>query len=442
MFISVKVKNFLSFGFEDTSLTMETGKARGKRNHVIEDRKINLLRFSAIFGANSSGKSNLVKAIDFAKSIIIDGFSKDLSSVQYYNRTNIENSDKPTTFSFEFRVNKKIYEYSFSISLKNRKFISESLKCNDDIVFIRDIPNAVFELNLKYKNLDTTQKTHLFFDTIKNSDKVLFLKEMNTNKDSLYESLDEPLILKEIYNIFDKSIKIVTPTTRVSDMNILFSEENKVENVLQEFGFDITGFSQVEDTAENIFRGIPQQISEKILEDIDQKLSEGNGAESAILHTPNGLVKFKYENDKTKILTLKCVHGQYGDFSLSEESDGLRRFLDLIDIILNPVDGAIYIVDEIDRSLNALVTKEFIDYYLNKTTIQNVQLIITTHETRLLDLNLLRKDEIWLFDKENGNTKITALTDYEGNIRSDVKLDTAYIEGRYAGVPKIVRGEA
>ncbi len=445
MLISFEAKNFLSFGFEDTSFTMETGKARGKRNHVFEEGKIKLLRFSAILGANSSGKSNFVKAIKFARDIVIEGFSEEQMFKQYYNRTNSENSTKNTEFKFEFKLNKKKYEYFFAISLIEKKILFESLKCDGNEIFIRDIENKEFNLSIKSKNTEKVKKVDLFFDTVKNLDNVLFLKDMNLNKSSLYEVEDEINVFKDIYNIFKKSLKIVTTTTRVSDMNILFSEKGKVEELLVKFGFDITGFSYREDVQENIFRGLPEEIKNDLMKKINKNLSDDSEGSEAVLHGPEGIVKFKLEEGQIKILTLKCMHGQngkHGEFLLSEESDGLRRLLDLIDIILNPKDGDIYIVDELDRSLNSLVTKEFIDYYLNETINQNAQLIITTHETKVLDLKMLRKDEVWLFDKVKGNTEISALTDFDGTIRAGVSLDSVYLEGRFGGVQRIRRGDA
>lgn len=440
MLKSVEFKNFLSFGFEETDFTMEIGKARGKRNHVIQDKKLNLLRFAAIYGANSSGKSNFVQAVDFARSLIIYGIGDNRSISQYYNRTSEVNRDKNTEFGFEFKLNNKIYTYCFSISLKNRKFVSEVLECDGKVIFCRDIPNQSYCINIKCKDNDKTNKTHMYFDTVKSLDDVLFLKEMNFNKGDIYDVYDEINVFNEIFMVFKKSIKIVTPETRVSDMNILFTKENKVEELLQDFGFDITHFSYKEDSVDNVFRGVPQEIIDDIMKKINENLSEDEDSSEAVLHSPDGIVKFKFEEEKLKILTLRCRHGEYGEFSLAEESDGLRRLLDLIDIILNPKEGDIYIVDEIDRSLNSLLTKAFINYYLNETSEQKVQLIITTHEILLLDLNMLRKDEIWLFDKVKGITQITALTDYQG-IRADVKLDTIYKDGKLGGVPKLKRGD-
>lgn len=439
MLVSYQGKNVLSFGDELISLSMETGKARGKRNHVIADKKVNLLRFSAIYGANSSGKSNFVKSIAIARSIIIKGVDDDRAISQFYNRTKIENKGRPSEFKFEFKLNKKLYEYSFSILLKDRKFTHETLTCEDKVVFSRNLLSDEYTLDIKCKDQVKIDKAKLFFDTTKEIDNVLFLTEMNLNKGNLYDERDEISILNDLFILFKKSIKIVTPKTRLSDMSILSTDCSKVIEVLDRFGFDVTKLVYKDDTAENVFRGLPSEVAEDIMKQIDKDLSD-DSAKQIGLHGPDGIVKFKYEDDVLKIQTLKCQHGDNGEFSLSEESDGFRRLLDLIDIILSPKSGDIYIIDEIDRSFNSMLTKAFIDYYLNETYEQNTQLIITTHETRLLDLNMLRKDEIWMFNKEDGNTEITALTDFEGTIRSDVKLDAAYMDGRYRGVQKCNKG--
>lgn len=439
MLISFESENFLSFGFEDTGFTMETGRARGKRNHVIVDKKMNLLRFAAIYGANSSGKSNFVAAIAFARRVVFDGISDNRAIARCYNRTDEKNKDKDTKFKFQFKLNKKVYTYYFGVSLKNRVFTFEQLLCDDKIIFNRNLEKKEFEINIKCKDLDKTKKVEMYFDTVQEINSVLFLKEMNSNKGNIYEGNDEVNILNDIYNIFDKAIHIVTPKTRVGNGDVLFTEANKIEETLALFGFDITKLMYVDESEENIFRGIPEEIVEDIMKEINKSLGDDDGGEVAILNSSNGPVKITYEEEKLKFKTFRCVHGENGEFSLKEESDGLRRLFDLIEIILNPKSGEIYIVDEIDRSLNSLLTKAFIEYYLNTTEEQNSQLIITTHETRLLDLNILRKDEVWMFDKKDGNTKITALTDYEGTIRSDVKLDAAYMDGRYGGTPRISR---
>ena len=118
----------------------------------------------------------------------------------------------------------------------------------------------------------------------------------------------------------------------------------------------------------------------------------------------------------------------------SEESDGTQRLFDLIEILINKDKEKIYLIDELDRCLHPELTYEFVKRFLSNTKDKNTQLIVTTHESRLLNFDLLRRDEIWFANREkNGPTELYSLEDY--NERFDKKIDKAYLEGRYGGVP-------
>ena len=94
----------------------------------------------------------------------------------------------------------------------------------------------------------------------------------------------------------------------------------------------------------------------------------------------------------------------------------------------------VYVIDEIDRCLHPQLTYKFIEAYLNISKDSQRQLIVTTHESHLLDFDLLRRDEIWFVDKDkNGHSSMYSLEAY--NERFDKKIDKAYLEGRYGGVP-------
>ena len=132
------------------------------------------------------------------------------------------------------------------------------------------------------------------------------------------------------------------------------------------------------------------------------------------------MIKFKH--DKKNIL-----------FQLEEESDGTIRLLDLLEIILSG-EGKTYFLDELDRCLHPSLTYKFVDTFLQIAAEKDIQLVVTTHESRLLDFDLLRRDEIWFVDKrKTGESDIYSLEEY--NKRFDQKIDKAYLEGRYGGVP-------
>lgn len=90
-------------------------------------------------------------------------------------------------------------------------------------------------------------------------------------------------------------------------------------------------------------------------------------------------------------------------------------------------------VDELDRCLHPQVTYEFVRKFLEHAGKHDIQLLVTSHESRLLDFNLLRRDEIWFVEKRKGETKLYSLEEF--NERNDRKVDRAYLDGRYGGVP-------
>ena len=121
-------------------------------------------------------------------------------------------------------------------------------------------------------------------------------------------------------------------------------------------------------------------------------------------------------------------------FEAYEESDGTIRVLELLDILLT--DNKVYLIDELDSSLHPILVKGLLKLFLESNK-QN-QLIITTHELRTLDFDLVRRDEIWFTEKkEDGSTKLYSLEEFKDVARFDRKIDKAYLEGRFGAVAKI-----
>ena len=117
MLIRFNVKNFLSFSEREDGRTEEfsmiAGKVRSKKEHVYDDGKIKLLKFAAIYGANASGKSNLVKAMEFMKRVVLQGFPKGYT--EKYCKASAENKDKASYFEIELMLNARYYSYGFEV---------------------------------------------------------------------------------------------------------------------------------------------------------------------------------------------------------------------------------------------------------------------------------------------------------------------------------------
>jgi AAA15 family ATPase/GTPase len=121
-------------------------------------------------------------------------------------------------------------------------------------------------------------------------------------------------------------------------------------------------------------------------------------------------------------------------FDYGEESDGTRRLIELLDVIQNDNKGKTFLIDELDRSFHPQMTKKFIETFFKATKDNDTQLLITTHESNLLDLQLLRQDEIWFVERDKDYaSRLYSLDNFK--VRYDKKIDKNYLEGRYGAVP-------
>ena len=150
MLIRFTVENFLSFDQKQEINMLPAKGLKTLKNHVYKNNNISLLKSVVLYGANASGKSNFVKAITFAKKMILEGFS--ISSSNLYCRIKGENKDKPSIFEFEFIKNNKFYAYGFSINLQKQIILTEWLyelfpgNKKDKMLFERETETQRLEL--------------------------------------------------------------------------------------------------------------------------------------------------------------------------------------------------------------------------------------------------------------------------------------------------------
>lgn len=285
-----------------------------------------------------------------------------------------------------------------------------------------------------------------FSDTIHETN-TLFLKEINFKKGDLYAADESLQILRNIYTWFIGNLKFVYPDD--SDLGayglLNYKTSNqKVCEYLKKLGINIDRLSYVELPPEQAFKNIPDKIIDDIQNDFkdmfhqqDEK-GEKNIGVFARINGDYYIIEASAEGIE-KVKTMQLAHGKYGTFSFKEESDGTKRMLELSEILTSPEEGITYIIDEIDRSLHPLLTQGFIGMYLNLDVENNNQLIVTTHESRLLNLDRLRKDEINFVTNEEGETRLCRLDEYDSSeTRSDINIEMAYLNGRYKGIPKII----
>lgn len=449
MLIRFNVKNFLSFDDKENNkseeFSMIAGKVRSKKEHVEDDGKIKLLKFAAVYGANASGKSNLVKAMDFMKHIVKSGLPSGYTDM--YCKTDERNKLKPSYFEVEIKLNSKYFAYGFEVVLNKGEFLSEWLieltaDNKEKLVFSRDIKNRTYELGSCLKTKGLVDKLEVYAEDIQDDSNVLFLSVMNANKRNLYQKYKRAKILHDVYYWFVDCLDINYPDEPISSYSYMANNDNVEEvcNMIAAFGTGIIGFQMVDIPIDQVLSHIPKKEREELASNLEKRTvhmrENSKIAEfSVIMRSRRDFFIISVNrNEEATCKTIKFSHNRKNIlFELAEESDGTVRILDLLEILLSS-EGKVYVIDELDRCLHPSLTYKFVDTFLQLAEQKNIQLIVTTHESRLLDFDLLRRDEVWFVNKRRGGeSDIYSLEEY--NARFDQKIDKAYLEGRYGGVP-------
>ncbi|HJK78655.1 MAG TPA: AAA family ATPase [Methanocorpusculum sp.] len=444
MLVKFTVSNFLSFNQEQT-FSMISGKVRSKQDHVIKEKKQNILKFSAIFGANASGKSNMVKAMDFASETIRHGLP--INIMDNYCRTSEMNRDRPTKFEFEIKIYDRHYQYGFNLLLHDGKILEEWLY---DVttpsarnLFTRTVTDKSIILSKQFTG-EARKTLKIYAEGMQSNDSLLYLTEMNRNKSDLYTKYPTLTPLRDVYRWFRGQFVVnypedpMSPAYFVDDGNL-----NEINTIISELKLGITRCKLEDGSMEDIRKYISPYTFTQIREDIEKRasLAKKKGEKSSVLmiRGPKGffILQINPETMEITVQNLRFEHERKDMwFSIFEESDGTKRVLDLIEVLISAKTRTkkIYVIDEIDRCLHPILTYNFIKLYLSLIKDKEIQLIVTTHEAHLMDLQLLRRDEIRFMNKEDdGSSSLESLDSY--NERFDKVIGKAYLSGRYGGIP-------
>lgn len=445
MFIGFSVSNFLSFKSSQTMSMMASKVARHKE-HILNGNGKKILKTGLIYGANAGGKSNFIKAIDFSRDIILDGLEEvDLN--RKYFRINKEGYRQPGVFEYRLITqSKKEYSYGVAISYAAKEIISEWLvriekNGSETCIFNRDIDesgeNFTFS-EVTHKNEAEKIKWEIFLDVFgKNISPAM--KKKSILSDVAERSNEKSGVLKEIMDVYEwfQSIIILFPTSQYSGLNQLVEKEEVrkfFSGILKYFdtGIESVESKQGEMNFDRIFEGIPKEHAEKL------KIRISNDIENdPVMFKVNNQVYSLRKDEEGNIITTKMMqnHGNPQElFEYSDESDGTQRLFDLIPLFYEHQNNRVIFIDEIDRSLHTNLTRRFLELFYSLTEKSDCQIIATTHDSNLLDLDLVRQDEIWFIKRlEDHSSKMYSLNRYKE--RYDKKIDKEYLLGRYDAIP-------
>ena len=171
-------------------------------------------------------------------------------------------------------------------------------------------------------------------------------------------------------------------------------------------------------------------------------MSKSSNAEAfGSLKFENNLYLITFADGTIKAKKLQTIHNiidQDGKeyFSLGDESDGTQRIFDYIPLILDLIQGdKVFVIDEMERSLHPALMRKLIELFFKYSNNISTQLIFTTHESTLMDQDLLRRDEIWLIEKNGDGVSSLNRLDEKFSLRFDKELERSYLKGLFGASP-------
>lgn len=400
MLIRFSFKNFKSFKNENC-LDMEATSLKEHEYNVTKLDSGEYLKVSAIYGANASGKTNVLQAFDYMKKrILVSDDSKKNSPIDEENVYSFMINNDPIALEVEILAkNNKIYKYGFELVKDN--IISEWL----------------YEKRVN--------KFYSIFERENNN-----IKMVKDNKLPKLANIDERTLFLNIYSKIDRN-------------NEDFS------NVYDWF----VNSTYLDLGNPNFESFINNRVSLKILSDENYKkellkfIKTFDSGIEGIKTTPDSIEAVKSNNG---IIDIEVIHrGENGELKALPfylESNGTRKMFHLFDFFMDALkNGMVLFVDELDAKLHPLLTRYIINLFHNSETNKgNGQLIYSTHDTVNLNKETFRRDEIWFAEKDkDGISEIYALSDYileddknaGKKVRNDATYNKDYLTGRYGAIP-------
>jgi AAA15 family ATPase/GTPase len=405
MILEIRLSNFFSIK-DEIVMDLRAGNSKSQKvkdleNNVFTYKDEKILKAVALYGANASGKSNIIKAIRFCCRMVQQSHLNNENVVFLFTPFKFEGyPDKPSTFLIKFVSDGIEYEYSYSLT--RQRILTESLFYypNDRRakVFTRD-ETIRGEKKDKYsfgtaikKPLDVAENT---------SDKTLYISRAS--------QMDRDLG-KEIFKFFSEHFQLGDTGFNTPNIELLIKENHKL-----------------------LLAAL--QIADSDIVDIKTK-RKVIPLKSVNVSFPSSTATVS--DEQKEMIQITSYHKKSPNIPfdfISEESDGTKRLflliLSLFDIIRN---NKILLIDELESSLHTSIVEFIIKLFYSS---ESAQLIFSTHNTNLLDLNKIRKDQIYFVNKKkDSSTDLYSLFDYK-DFRDTMDVEKAYLQGRFDAIPFI-----
>ncbi len=439
MLLNFSAENYKSIRARVNLDLTPSSSIRRFKNHVITNRSgAKALRGSIIYGSNASGKSNLIKAISYAQKLALNKAQKDVGTRVPQFKYQESNAGTESRFEFEIANNGYIYAYGFILNKKTileewlylikntgtEHLILERVPSEDNIDIKVGEWLDLSSDDVKFVSIlnKTTPKNHLF---LKHGVKQITENSSENDKLSLH--------INNVIDWLENKLAIIYPESKYTSFEKDITENPDKKDfyigVLKAFDTGINDIGimpwHINDLSESLSKKILSYVSKANQDEVIDFMLSINNSKYNIQLDDNGEIE-----SITEIYFIS--NGKR--FCTNELSDGTQRLMDIIPAIYEAMRNDVcFFIDELDRSLHSLITKAITELFFDESINVKGQLVFTTHETSIMDQEILRRDELWLVQKERDLSSVLyPLTEY--NLRSDKKINDAYLGGLFGAV--------
>lgn len=405
MVLEIRLSNFFSIKDEIIldfrAANIKSANARALVDNVFQQGKTDVLKTMVMYGANASGKSNVIRAIRFCNTMVFRSHMHNENTIFNFKPFKFDGyTHKPSKYFIRFVSNGIEYEYAFALT--TTQIIEESLHFYPK--------GRIKEIFTRNENLGKEKsEIYSFGDVIKRPMDVA----ENTSNKTLYISRASQMdreIPKEIFNYFHNTF------------------------ILQYLGFGISTIEKLSQENKSVLIDALKIVDSDIVDVKIRSLKEPGKNFNANLDTLTVTVE-EVVQERLQITTYHIRDPQKPFDFLTEESQGTIKLffimLTIMDVVKN---NKILLIDEIEESLHPKIIEYIFNFFRAS---ESAQLLCTTHNTKFLDLKRMRKDQIYFVNKkDDASTDVYSLYDFS-DFRDTMDLEKAYLQGRFDAVPII-----
>ena len=413
MLLQFYFSNYRSFEGEGI-LDMRASGSNELSSHIRNTLNEKVLPVTAIYGANASGKSSVFEAFQFMALCVLESlsFSDDNKKNPYKLKVDSfkfsDSRDKPSEFEINYidKKGKKELYYNYGFKIDNSGILEEYLASNTKTGVKR---------NEEYTYIFKREKSQkLYLDS--SIEKFRENLEISLKDKTLLVSLGAKLNINEFIRVRTWFINAEVINFSNSLYGV-FLENTLPDNIIES-----------EEVRKNLVSFI-NSFDDSIIDIEVEKISAIDESDS-----DNYRVFTVHKSDKeTSVARI----------SMNEESSGTKKMFSLYQTLLDVLEkGTVFFADELDIKLHPLLMRNILLTFTDKEkNSNNAQLIFTTHNTIYMDMNLLRRDEIWFVEKDNGVSNLYSLDDIRNEkgekVRKDSNYEKHYLLGNYGAIPNL-----